>query len=201
MNTDGDLVRHRARRDEEGRLLAKKLGRALFEGLDGRVFGHHVVADLGLGHRLVALRESGASRYRIAGRLPAWSWDVGLSKDDCLETNYFTRMNQAAVNLLTASRAMSAPRSSLLQSAAFRPSDPTRILRRTETHDDDPLVGHAFGNGSTGSKPKTTGYPAKHAGFALRWSRFCWSRPVARSRARRLQTMSRRSVPSGSCSG
>ena len=50
VDAHGDLVRHRPRRHEEGRLLAEELGRAAFELADGRVLAEDVVADLGGGH-------------------------------------------------------------------------------------------------------------------------------------------------------
>ena len=37
--------------DEQAGFLAEQLGRALLEGVDGRVVAEDVVADLGLGHR------------------------------------------------------------------------------------------------------------------------------------------------------
>ena len=45
-----DLVAHRARGDEQRRLLAEQLGDALFEPADRGVFAEHVVAHLGGGH-------------------------------------------------------------------------------------------------------------------------------------------------------
>ena len=51
VDADADLVGHRARRNEHGRLLAQQLGRPGLETLDGRVFAEDVVADLRLGHR------------------------------------------------------------------------------------------------------------------------------------------------------
>ena len=45
-------IAHRAARDEQPGLLAEQLRGTLLEGGDGRVVAEHVVADLGLGHRL-----------------------------------------------------------------------------------------------------------------------------------------------------
>ena len=44
----GDEVAHRAAGHEQAGLLAEQLGRALLEGVDGRVVTEHVVAELGL---------------------------------------------------------------------------------------------------------------------------------------------------------
>ena len=46
-----DLVAHRARGDEHGRLLAEHVGDPRFERVDGRVLADHVIAHLGRGHR------------------------------------------------------------------------------------------------------------------------------------------------------
>ena len=51
VDPNGDLIGHRPRRHEERSLLAQKLGRALLEELDGRVFSVDIVTDRGFGHR------------------------------------------------------------------------------------------------------------------------------------------------------
>ena len=45
-----ELIAHRARRDEQGRLLAEHFGDAILERDDGRIFAEDVVADFGGGH-------------------------------------------------------------------------------------------------------------------------------------------------------
>ena len=52
VGLDRNLVGLRARRDEQRGFLAKERGDALLQGIDGGVFGHHVVTHLGAQHRL-----------------------------------------------------------------------------------------------------------------------------------------------------
>ncbi len=83
MQPDANLIRHRARRDQQRSLLAEELGQAGLEPQDGGVFVENVVADFRGGHcgphaggRLgerVAAKIQGAmcGRHGLAGRL---SW-------------------------------------------------------------------------------------------------------------------------------
>jgi hypothetical protein len=50
VDHQGDEIRLRARRDEQGRFLADDLGRTRFELLDGRIVAEHVVADHSRSH-------------------------------------------------------------------------------------------------------------------------------------------------------
>ena len=52
VNPHADLVGHRPRRHEQGRLLAQNLRRQLLQPIAGRIDVDHVVVDLGIGHRL-----------------------------------------------------------------------------------------------------------------------------------------------------
>ena len=70
VRLDADLVRHGARRHEQGRFLAEQFGDAFFQAVDGGVFVEDVVADLGGVHgRAHAGRRPG---HGVAAQIDQW---------------------------------------------------------------------------------------------------------------------------------
>ena len=67
MHGDRDLVAHRARGHEHGRLLAGHLGGPLLQRVDGGIFAEDVVTDLGPVHGLAHLR--GRLRDRVTAQI------------------------------------------------------------------------------------------------------------------------------------
>jgi hypothetical protein len=66
-DAERDLVRHRARRDEERRLLPEERGHPLLEPVHARVLAVHVVPDLRPRHRLAHGR--GGPRHRVGAKV------------------------------------------------------------------------------------------------------------------------------------
>ena len=50
MQTNGDLIGHRARRHEHGRFHPQHFGDSMLKTIDGGVDVDHIVSDFGVGH-------------------------------------------------------------------------------------------------------------------------------------------------------
>ncbi len=67
MDANRDLIRHRAARHVDRRLLAQQFGGQLFQSLDGRIDVDQVIVDLGFGDR--ATHRGGRSGNGIAPQI------------------------------------------------------------------------------------------------------------------------------------